>query len=304
MSFIATLMMLSPVTFSPVDAGNVKLNFSILADTHIDEIWNDGGRSGILTKGLKDMANAEIKSDALIIAGDMTEKGTMNEYFKLGFLLKSYCKAENILPQMGNHDIRGVKDDEGESLLTYEYSAGKYFELLDKAANTNPEEVYFYKIIKGCYFVVLNPEWLKGMEACISAEQIAWLDGVLAQAVLDGNPVFIVNHQPLDAVGADSAGIAEVMQKYNGLLDMFFITGHYHDGFSANSITNDGTLYFVDIPAFGKTNSGDYGKTGTGFHAELYEDKIIFRARDFTEGTWVAQYDRTIELIDDSAAAA
>lgn len=303
MAFIATLMMLGPVTFSPVDAGNVKLNFSIIADTHIDEIWNDGGRSGILVKGLKDMAKAEIKSDALIIAGDMTEKGTINEYLKLGSVLNNYCKSDNLLLQMGNHDIRGIKDDEGESLLTYEYNAGKYFELLDKAAGINPEEIYFYKIIKGCYFVVLNPQWLEGMEACISAEQIAWLDSVLALAAPDGNPVFIINHQPLEAVGEDSAGIADVMQKYNGILDVFFISGHYHDGFSANSITNDGTLYFVDTPSFGKTNSGDYSKTGTGFHAELYEDIIIFRARDFTKGTWVTQYDRTIELIDDSAAA-
>lgn len=82
------------------------------------------------------------------------------------------------------------------------------------------------------------------------------------------------------------------MQKYDETLDVFFISGHYHNGLNANSITNDGTVYFIDTPF--------YGGPGTGFHVELYDNEIIFRARDFTQGKWVSEYDRTIELIGGS----
>ncbi len=298
LSLVSVLLLSGPATMPPLDAAAVQLNFNIIADTHIDEIWNDGGRSGILAKGLKDMSNAAMKSDALVIAGDMTETGKINEYYKLGATLKLFCNAGNILPEMGNHDIRGIKNNKGESLLNYEFSSGKYIKFLDKTAGITTDTIFYCRIIKDCYFIVLNPEGMEGMETVLSDTQLRWLDSLLAEAAVAGNPVFIVNHQPLEAVGEDSAELSTVMHKYNGMLDIFFITGHYHNGFSMNSITNDGTLYFVDTPAFGKTNSGDYGKTGTGFHVELYKDKIVFRARDFTGGKWVPQYDRNIDLID------
>ena len=296
LSLISFFAMLGPVTFSPVDADNLKLNFSILADTHIDSIYNES-RTPRLIKGLNDMAKAEVKSDALVIAGDMTETGMANQYLKLGATLNMFCKSDNLLLQMGNHDVRGIKGIDGESLLPYQYSAGKFLKLMEKTTGTAPDVAYYYRVIKGCYFIVLNPEWMEGMLSCLSETQIQWADNLLAEAVSTDNPVFIINHQPLEAVGEASAGIGDVMQKYSGLLDIFYINGHYHNGFSANSITNNGTVYFVDTPAFGKTNSGDYGKIGTGFQVELYDDEIIFRARDFMDGLWVSEYDRTIELI-------
>jgi len=299
LSAVAALTMLGPVTFSPVDKENIKLNFSIIADTHIDQIWN-GDRTQILLKGLRDMSRAESKSDALIIAGDLTESGTFNEFYKLRWALNYFCKADNILPEMGNHDIMGVKNIDGTTLMTYEFNAKKYFDLVEKTSGAPIETIYFYRVIKGCYFIVLNPEGMAGMDTVLSEAQLSWLDGLLTQAVAAGNPVFIVNHQPLEAVGKDSAALGAILQKYNGLLDIFFITGHYHDGFSANSITNDGTIYFVDTPCFGKSQSCGYNKIGTGFQAELYDGKIIFRARDFVDGVWVPEFDRTINLIDHS----
>jgi len=295
LSFISLFAQLGPVTIAPLDEENVLLSFDIIADTHIDEIWN-GGRTGMLIDGLKDMSRALMRSDALIIAGDMTERGSVNEYLKLGEALNLYCDAGTLLPEMGNHDIRGIKDNEGNSLLTYEYSAGKYFELLDKAAGIREKTVYFYRDIKGSRFIVLNPEGMLGMETVLSDAQLAWLDGLLGVAAGAGMPVFIVNHQPLDAVGADEEELREILLSYDGLADIFFISGHYHEGFSADSITNEGTVYFVSTPAYGKPSSGDYGKTGTGFHAEVYEGSVVFRARDYIDGVWVPQYDRAIPL--------
>lgn len=296
LSSLAALTMQGSVTFSPVDKDNIKLNFSVISDTHIATLSEDA-RGVIFAKGLKDMAKAETKSDALIICGDMTERGTAYEYDKLGGVLKAFCKTDNLLPEMGNHDIRGIAFI-GELRQSYETGAARYRAFLAETAGITADTVYYYRIIKGCYFIVLNTEALDDMEAVISVAQINWLDSLLAQAAGSGKPVFVFNHQPMRSIGDDAPAIMSVLQKYKGLADIFFISGHKHNGFSADTITNDGTLYFVDMPTFGKVPDGDYNKPGSGFQVELYENEIIFRARNFADGVWVPEFDRTIDLID------
>jgi hypothetical protein len=111
--------------------------------------------------------------------------------------------------------------------------------------------------------------------------------------------VFIINHQPMAAIGDESATLKAVMQKYDGMLDIFFLTGHYHSSLDVNTITNEGTVFYVSMPSYGKTPKGSgYLETGSGFQVELYGDKIIFRARDFSRGDWLSEYDRTIELVN------
>jgi 3',5'-cyclic AMP phosphodiesterase CpdA len=283
-------------SFSPLDAESVKLNFSVIADTHIESSLSDG-RTDILVEGLKDMANAQVTSDALVIAGDLTEEGRINEYIELGYVLKQYCKADNMLIEMGNHDIRGP-GDMGLYLQTYESSVGKYFEFLNQMNEGIDDTAYFYKIINDCYFIILNTEAIESGQTYISDVQIQWLDDLLEQASMDCNPVFIVNHQPLVDIGDESEKIERTMQKYSDIINIFFITGHYHTPFNKNTITNNGTVYYVDMPSFGKTVRADYPNAGAGFQVELYEDEIIFRARDYVNGKWLSEYDRTIDLIN------
>lgn len=295
MSFFSLFAALGPVTFSPVDANNIKLNFSVISDTHIN---NDiiSAPKQTLVKGLKDITKAEIKSDALVISGDMTETGTENEYYKLGNALKYYSKTDNYQLEMGNHDIRGETKN-GVSLLTYEENVAKYYDFLKDTAGIIESTVYYHRIIKDCYFIVMNSEAIESLQTYISDAQIQWIDGLLAAASASGNPVFIVNHQPLWYLGDESVALNSVLQKYNGLLDIFFISGHYHHGFSESSISSNGTIYFVDMPSFGKTPGSGYQNVGSGFQVELYANQIFFRARDFAKGEWLSEYDRTIDLI-------
>lgn len=294
LSLVAMLAAIGPATFAPIDADALKLNFSVIADTHIDTLSNNG-RGTTLAKGLRDMAKAQVKSDALVICGDLTEHGTALEYKKLGTVLETFCKTDNLLPGMGNHDIRGRKIAD-EYQQPYELGAYKYRTFLSKTAGITEDTVYFYRVIKGCYFIVLNTEEVEELETGLSADQLSWLDGLLEQASGTGNPVFVFNHQPMRRVGKDAAALMAVLQKYNGEADVFYIAGHMHIGFGANTIKNDGTLHFVDLPSYGKAPSGDYNKIGTGFQVELYADSIFFRARDFVGGVWVPEYDWTIGL--------
>jgi 3',5'-cyclic AMP phosphodiesterase CpdA len=268
-----------------------------VADTHI-EPGKAANRTTLLAKGLRDMSKASVPADAFIIAGDMTESGTIPEYITLGATLKAFAKADNLLLEMGNHDIRGKRVD-GEYSQNYEFAAGKYFEFLKRTAGITEDTIYFYRVINGCYFIVLNTEGVLGLQTVLSAEQLQWADDLLAEAALSGNPAFVINHQPISAVGAAAAQLNAILLKYSGVLDVFFISGHHHHGFSANTIKNEGTVYYVDMPSYGKAPGSGYNGLGSGFQVELYENEVIFRARNFVKGEWLTDYDRTITLLND-----
>ena len=297
LSLAAMLAAIGSATFAPLDAENLLLNFTVIADTHIATL-PEQARGSLLAIGLRDMSKAQVKSDALVIAGDLTERGTAYEYDKLGGVLKTFCKTDNLLLQMGNHDIRGITYV-GDWRRPYDEGAKLYREFMFETAGIALETVYYYKVIKNCYFILLNTETPEDLRTGISAAQINWLDGLLEQASGTGNPVFVFNHQPTKSIGPDAATLMNVLQKYNGAADIFFITGHKHNGFSADTITNDGTLYFVDMPAYGKVPDYTNRKVGSGFQVELYEDEINFRPRNFISGEWIADCERTIELIGD-----
>ncbi|HZK39599.1 MAG TPA: metallophosphoesterase [Clostridia bacterium] len=294
LSFAALLASIGPATYAPIDADNLKLNFAVIADTHIATLPEEA-RGIRLALGLKDVAKAQVRSDAFVICGDLTERGTAYEYKKLGAVLNTFCRTDNLLPGMGNHDIRGIKISP-EFGPSYEKSAAKYRAFLADTTDIAEDTIYFHKVIKDCYFIVLNTEEVEELETSLSADQLSWLDGLLAQAAASGNPVFVFNHQPMRRVGKDAAALMAVLQKYNGLADVFFIAGHMHDGFSPNTIKRNGSLYFVDLPAYGKKSDGEYPTPGSGFLVELYEGEIVFRARNFIQGEWKSECDWTIAL--------
>lgn len=309
LSLLSMLIFTGSVTFSPIDAENIKLNFSVISDTHIKS-WSDDTTQTLIT-GLKDMKKAEIKSDALIISGDITESATDAQYSNLLIALKLFSKTGNTLLAMGNHDVRATLDSNGVSLTTYEENIARYNQYRYYTGGIEDDTVYYYRIINGCYFIILNSQALENGGICIKADQRQWIDNLLAEASAGGKPVFVVCHNPFDStngvadywpngggIGGESETLYNILQKYNGLLDIFFISGHLHSGLGTYGITNDGTVYFVDMPSYGFVPNRGYRKAGTGYQVELYSGEILFRARNFSTGEWLSDYDKTITLIN------
>lgn len=293
---IALFAFAGPTTFAPLDADTLRLNAVFLGDTHIDNVFNDGTRAPLLARGLKDMSNAAAPTDALVIAGDLTEGGILTEYIKLDLTLASFSNARALFLVSGNHDIWGVRGlFTGNTLMPYEYNAEKYLGFLESATGSRPEQIYFYQIINDCWFIALNSEALV-KETLISPEQIQWLDDTLTLAAASGNPVFVVCHHPLANI--ENAGdLYAVLKKYDGIADVFFVTGHWHTGFHPGSISEDGTVRFVALPSYGKGSGSGYTAKGSGFQAELYDNTLVWRARNYAEGVWVPEYDKTITLL-------
>lgn len=296
LSVVGLFAVLGPATFEPVDAENLRLSATVIADTHIGNVF-ELNRVNLLAKGLKDMTNAVEPVDALIIAGDMTERGTQGEYLQLASLLITHAKTENLLLVAGNHDIRGIGVG-GLFPQTYEYGAGKYFEFLNRTTGEKPDKIYFYKVINGYYFIVLNTEAVDRLQNHLSPEQVDWADGVLALAAQEGKPAFVINHQSFSAIGDGNAELDAVLRKYSGTMDIFFMSGHHHRGFGPNSVKSRGTVHYVDLPSFGKVPNNGYLEMGCGFQLEVYDREVLLRARNFVKGEWLPEYDFTVALIN------
>ena len=123
----------------------------------------------------------------------------------------------------------------------------------------------------------------------------------MAEGVLEGKPIFVVLHQPLNdtfnmsdvyPVGEQDFALKEVLRKYPQTV-MF--TGHVHNGMGELEImqTDCGTL--VDVPSLRSNNQGD-SQGRIGYHVTVYEDKIQLNLRDYRDDEWVLENTYTIPL--------
>lgn len=258
-----------------------------------------------------DIANAQGTLDALVIAGDIAENGKGAEYQLVLDYLSVAENVDNHIMAVGNHDVR---------LRAYSQVVGTFNEFCN-AANSNFADnakyvkegklSYTYEV-NGYTFIALNTDKSVFEESYFSDETLAWFDGELNKATAEGKPVFVILHQPLKethqvwqawnspddnagTVGAQSDALQDIMNKYN---NVFLITGHLHMGFNKEwSIHKIGNFWGVNLPGIGPKNAdGDYNESGTGYIMEVYEDKVVFVARDFNLGKYLPDYNVTIEF--------
>lgn len=296
MSFFAMFFgTTTPAGYSPLDTANIKLNAAVISDTHIDSSVYD--RTSLLRKGLKDIDACTVPVDVLAVVGDCTEGGKPDQ-FRVFFNQLSACdRVKLTLVSLGNHD--SWQDSTGFKAFFEQY--GKF---LGKVVTTT----YRHETIKGYHFFTLGTEAKLQDEAYLSQTQLDWFDSELSGLLGTDKPIFVMLHQPfngtnrvneawaLGQLGQQSDALMAITKKYTeqGMLIVFF-SGHLHSGLGYSGVTNDGSLYFVDCPSFGKDPSrGDIIETGTGYVLEAYIGRIVIRARNFVSGVFYDNYTYTI----------
>ena len=90
-----------PIVFE--DSENVKLSMAVIADTHLP---NRESAELNLNNTFEDLSNSEEKFDAFMIAGDIADYGTNNEYKRFFRALDSQKVVSNMFVTLGNHDAR------------------------------------------------------------------------------------------------------------------------------------------------------------------------------------------------------
>ena len=51
----------------------------------------------------------------------------------------------------------------------------------------------------------------------------------------------------------------------------------------------------IDLPSYNDSENG-VKENGTGYHVKIYDDSIVFKARNFKTSAWMPEYDITVTL--------
>jgi hypothetical protein len=85
-------------------------------------------------------------------------------------------------------------------------------------------------------------------------------------------------------MGEQSNEVRAVMENFK---NVFFINGHLHGGVFEKTfevLNEENGVYSLSVPGYRKPNNFGVTDLGVGYIGEVYEDKIIFKARNFVEG--------------------
>ncbi len=297
----------APATDDPIkatDEENVKLIVEVLGDTQLNAF---NYNSVYFDLAMQDYQNAETDLDGLLVLGDITENSVEYEWNKFAEILKANNFDDTLLLATGNHDIR---------LRSMEQIKERFYGLQNQFTVVDPVgELYYSYEINGYTFIMLGSDTPEMEEANIGEEQLAWLDATMSEATADGKPVFVGIHQVLKnthglpgtwgngtnktagTIGDDSDAVYEVLNKYENVV---LLTGHMHTGFGQytyETLGDNGNITSVNLPGLGKNSQDGIEGYGQGAIMEVYEDQVIFRARDLSNGAYFgAEYDLTVDL--------
>ncbi len=294
----------APSTDAPIkakDPENVKMIFATVADPQVSNYMFDRYRS--FQAGCEDLKNAECDFDAIVGVGDIAENGLAEEY-QLAYTSISGIDTRYIMAT-GNHDIR---------LRLYSQSVSRFCDFTNTLnGDESMDKLAYSEKVNGYKFIVMGSDRTEFEEAYISPEQLKWLDSELASA--KGEPVFVVLHQPLKlthnlpttwgngtnkeagSVGDQSDEIKAILAKHAKNGTVVLITGHLHAGFSEHSCQKIDGFYSVNVPSMSIENKdGAVNGSGLTYIVEVYEDEILFRARNVEKGEWIPEWDSVIPV--------
>ncbi len=280
-TILTLVMMMSPAfgnAVTPYTAENsdeLITSFAVVSDIHV-ETNNPTAYKNL--KGVLEGIKAGSDIDAVVYTGDNVMNGQLLEDFFFYSAIKAVMPAKKNYVVAGNHDLGNGAGDYYQLRNNYIYNNNFYF-------GSGINRTYYYKVLNGCYMIVLCSEDPTTGDFTMSREQFDWLEGVLMQAKEAGAPIFIFNHFPLRYLDNDS----EVQKEELGALLVnygaeLFVHGHIHDKIDANNFFNS---YGVDcINLCRVTETVEY-EAGDGIVVEVYEDEVLVRARNFITGEWL-----------------
>ena len=271
------------------------VRFVVSSDSHVKYIGDKAcNRLSTMIKTAYSIAEADEsynKLDAVVMVGDLTNKGSKDQYVGFYSAIKSAIKGDTrfIGVVAKSHDCNGM----GRDALEY------YTSLTGLPTDS-------HTVINGFHFIGISAS--KNKDVHYSPEQIEWLDREIAFAVASdpSKPVFVFQHEhiyntvygsyPDDGWGMKD--FTDVLSKYAQVID---ISGHSH--YPANdpraiwqgdfTAINDGGLAYYEFTFEGQhsyhpENSKDMAQC---LLVEVNaENSVRVRVLDLTADTVAAEY--------------
>lgn len=268
----------------------VKMSFQVLSDLHISTSSDNTANSRFIN-ALKDIQMVDGTSQAIVIAGDITDGGKDAEYDALNTILAQIAHPE-MNYAVGNHDIRWMDEKTA------------YDRFLNK---TKMPGIYYDKTIGGYQFLFLGSEQNLKDAAYISDQQFTWLEGKLKNA--DPNkPVFLFLHQPIYGLLPGTARWEKTdwiiqQDRLKRLLGQYpqtlFFTGHTHYTLQTSfkydekycTMFNTGGTYYLENAITYRSESGSQG-----LYVEVYDGKVVVRGREFSNNSWIETAEHTVNF--------
>ncbi len=298
-------------TYEPIKADDILLNVALLSDTHIDTRLPCGKL--YLRQAYLDANSAVVPNDVVVVCGDLTNYGDEQSIIDFFEITTKTSKVPYNIIAMGNHDIGHVED----LGFTNAEARAWFLKHHNNYMGTDFDKNYYSYVVKGYKFIVLCDESYDNWDEFeIYEEQVNWLDSELKDGEKNGLPMFVVCHEP--TVGQNgqeivhdggsmnpesSEMIVEVMEKYE---NVFYLSGHMHEGingdwtenvFGFRNIETVNGVTYVSLPSYLLLNRYGYFGNGLGMQMEVYEDEIIFRARNFSISEWFGDYTYSVPLV-------
>ncbi len=298
-------------TYEPLNPDDILLNVALISDTHIDTRLPCGKL--YLQQAYKDINSSVVPNDAVVVCGDLTNYGDEQSIIDFFEITTKTSKVPYNIITMGNHDIGHVED------LGYTNAEARAWFLKhhNEYMGTDFDKNYYSYQVKGYKFIVLCDESLDNWDEFeIFEEQVQWLDSELADGEKSGLPMFVICHEP--TVGQNgqetvhdggsmspesSEMITAVLEKYE---NVFYISGHMHEGingdfteklFGFRNIETVNGVTYISLPSYLLLNRYGYVGNGLGMQMEVYDNEIVFRARNFSVSEWHGDYTYSVPLV-------
>ncbi len=277
-TILALLTMVSPhfaVTAEPFSAerpDDLIASFAVVSDIHV-ETNNDktiNNLNGVLN-GIKAGQNI----DATVFTGDNVMNGQLLENVFFYTAVKGVLHDETNFVITGNHDL-GNGEGDYDKFRSYFLLSNNLF------LGNNISELYYYRVVNGCYVICLSSEALCVGDYVISDKQMEWLENVLEEAKAANAPILVFNHHPIYLIrDRDYRELALLLQKYDNLL---YLHGHYHNDLDAENFYEWHGVDCINLPR--ATENTEF-EPGDGVVVEVYDNEIIVKGRDFIKGEWI-----------------
>ncbi len=142
---------------------------------------------------------------------------------------------------------------------------------------------------------------------------LEWIEMVMDEYSEDQKPIFVLLHYPFEntvpfslfneitimsnSIGRQDAVLRSLLANYD---NVFYFSGHLHAPLGMTEIVEvtsaEGNSFMaVGLPGV-KASSRAYSNVPTSWIMYVYDGEIVFRARDFSLGKWLPQYDVVVEL--------
>lgn len=276
------------------------LQIPVMSDTHIcgpERVVagnrlckNSGNNDRNFEKVLKDYQELAPNYKAMAIVGDLTDHGLADQYdtFMETLHKEAYPDAEKLLV-IGNHEFFSQRFLRQQD----QYSINLFLE------KTMMPALYYDKWVEGFHFITLGSEGTKGQTeygyAEISDVQYAWLEEKLAEDASADKPIFVFLHQPINdtVYGSEiyhgdfgDGKLKAILQKYPQAI---LFTGHSHYNLShPRTFYQDGfTMVNTGSVNYSWFDGGRINSIYQGLLVNVYEDKVVIKAREFSNNTWI-----------------